>query len=150
MSLFECLLLLTSKATSPPCQSHTLEQAVRQMHTHPEAILPTGSQYGCTQTAHSCDISPPRATLFFSQTLGLPSLWLLSYPIWISYFLSNIPQVLASPSSPGFSLSLLSPAAALYQRIHQQHPGHTWSGPHSSQATMPCLLPTLLAGLPAF
>ena len=81
MSLFACLLLLTSKATSPQCQSHTLEQAVRQMHTHPEAILPTGSQYGHTQTAHSCDISPPRSNPLFSQTLGLPSLWLLSYPI---------------------------------------------------------------------
>lgn len=58
VSLFECLLLLTSKTSSPPCQSHTLEPAVRQMHTHPEATLPTGSQYGHTHTAHSCDISP--------------------------------------------------------------------------------------------
>lgn len=58
VSLFECLLLLISKTSSPPCQSHTLEQAIRQMHTHPEATLPTGSQYGHTHTAHSCDISP--------------------------------------------------------------------------------------------
>lgn len=80
MSFFECLLhLLTSNTSSPPCQSHILEQAVRQMHTHPEATLPTGSQYGHTQTAHSCDIT--RSNPPFSQTVGLPPLWFPSYPI---------------------------------------------------------------------
>lgn len=69
MSLFECLLhLLTSKTSSPPCQSHILEQAVRQMHTHPEATLPTGSQYGHTRTAHSCDISPGATLLSPKQS----------------------------------------------------------------------------------
>ena len=101
-----------------------------------------------TPTLPTAVTSHQKQSSFLPNTQPPPSLAsVLSY---LDFIFSLKNTALASPSSPGFSLSLLSPKRLLSTRESTSRPWTHLVRLHSSQATVPCLLPTLLAGLPAF